>query len=151
MPTSLWFLNTIVTIKVAHADSQDGASVIEHRVPHGDSPPLHFHRTEDEIFHILEGEFRLKRNDQELRVGPGATLLIPKGTIHSYRVESAQGGRFLTVTTRGEFESFVRALSRPAEHSGFPERIAEPTPEEMHSLSAMAARYGIEMAGPPLS
>ena len=27
---------------------------MESLAPHGDSPPLHVHQTEDEIFHVLE-------------------------------------------------------------------------------------------------
>ena len=45
---------------------------------------------------------------------PGAIVLAPKGVPHTYRVESPQGGRCLTVTVHGDFERFVRAMSRPA-------------------------------------
>jgi uncharacterized cupin superfamily protein len=40
--------------------------VLEHRVPHGDSPPLHVHRNEDEVFHVLEGELRFVAGDRQL-------------------------------------------------------------------------------------
>ena len=33
---------------VRRANSQSGISIIEHRVPKGNSPPLHVHRNEDE-------------------------------------------------------------------------------------------------------
>src|SRR5205809_2141437 len=106
----LWFQNSLVTIRVSMSDGQDGISVLEHHVPYGFSPPLHLHRTEDEVFHVLEGEFRVKVNDQEHRLRAGDALLAPKGVPHTYRVESAQGGRGLTITARGDFESFVRAV-----------------------------------------
>ena len=147
----LWFLNSLVTIRVSQSDGQDGVSILEHRVPHGDSPPLHFHRTEDEIFHILEGEFRVKVQDQEHRVGPGAILLGPKGIPHTYRAESLEGGRFLTVTVRGDFERFVRAMGRPAQHPGLPEPAGAQSPEEIQALTTAAAQYGIEIVGPPLN
>lgn len=149
--TPLWFLNSLVTIRVSYSDGQDGVSVTEHLVPHGDSPPLHLHRTEDEIFHILEGAFRVKVQDQEHRVGPGAILLAPKGIPHTYRAESPEGGRFLTVTARGDFERFVRALSRPAQRPGLPEHAGVPSPEAIQALTATAAEFGIEMVGPPLT
>ena len=146
----LWFLNTFITVRVSESDGQDGISVLEFRAPYGDSPPLHLHRTEDEVFHILEGEFRLKVQDQEHRAGVGDTLLGPKGIPHTYRVESLQGGRFLTVTVRGDFERFVRAMSRPAERPDLPEPAGAPSAEAIQALTATAAKYGIEFVGPPL-
>jgi hypothetical protein len=42
----LWFLNQLVTVRVRHDEGEDGISVLESLVPHGESPPLHVHRTE---------------------------------------------------------------------------------------------------------
>lgn len=152
VPTTeyLWFLNTLVSIRISERDGSDGISVLEHRAPCGDSPPLHLHRTEDEIFHILEGEFRFRVGDEERRGGPGETLLVPKGTHHTYRVESTGGGRWLTVTSKGDFERFVREISRAAERIELPEPAEAPTPEAMKALAVAADTYGIELVGPPL-
>lgn len=146
-----WFLNTLVTIRVSASDGQDGVSIIEHRVPQGDSPPFHLHRTEDEIFHVLEGEFRVKVQDREQRAGPGAILLAPKGIPHTYRAESSEGGRFLTVTVRGDFERFVRAMGHPAQCPELPKHAGAPPPEAIQALTTTAAQFGIEIVGPPLT
>jgi mannose-6-phosphate isomerase-like protein (cupin superfamily) len=146
----LWFLDSLVTIRVPTSDSPDGISVLEHRMPYGSSPPLHLHHTEDELFHILEGEYRLKVQDQEQIVGPGAIVLAPKGVPHTYRVESAQGGRCLTITVRGDFERFVRAMSRPAERPELPKSAGPPSADAIKALTVTAAQYGIEFVGPPL-
>src|SRR6266496_315353 len=140
----LWFLNSLVTIRVSMSDGQDGISVLEHRAPHGFSPPLHLHRTEDEVLHILEGEFRVKVREQEQRLSAGDLLLAPKGVPHTYRVESVQGGRCLTITVRGDFERFVRAVSRPAERSELPEPAGPPSAEAIQTLKDAAAKHGIE-------
>jgi quercetin dioxygenase-like cupin family protein len=146
----LWFLDSLVTIRVSTSEGPDGISVLEHRMPYGSSPPLHLHRTEDELFHILEGEYRLKVQDQEQRVGPGTIVLVPKGVPHTYQVESARGGRCLTITVRGDFERFVRAMSRPAESPELPEAAGLPSDDALQALRATAARHGIEFVGPPL-
>src|SRR5437870_13599376 len=146
----LWFQNSLVTIRVSMSDGQDGISVLEHRVPYGFSPPLHLHRTEDEVLHVLEGEFCLRVNDQEHRLGAGDALLAQKGVPHTYRVESAQGGRCLTITVRGDFERFVRAMARPAERPELPAPAGPPSAEAIAALKAAAAKYGIEFVGPPL-
>jgi mannose-6-phosphate isomerase-like protein (cupin superfamily) len=146
----LWFRNSLVCVRVAYAAGTDGISVLEHWVPGGDSVPLHLHRTEDEAFCLLEGEARFVVGGKELRAAPGAWLLAPKGVPHTYRVESRGGGRFLTVTTRGDFERFVRTLARPAERDGLPPPQGPPTPEQIAALAAAAAPFGIELVGPPL-
>jgi quercetin dioxygenase-like cupin family protein len=146
----LWFQDSLVTIRVSTSDGQDGISVLEHSVPYGFSPPLHLHRTEDEVFDVLEGEFRVKIKDQEHRLGAGDILLAPKGAPHTYRVESALGGRCLTITVRGDFERFVRAVSLPAERPELPEPAGPPSADTVEALRATAAKYGIELVGPPL-
>ena len=146
----LWFQDSLVTVRVSTADGQDGISVLEHRVPYGFSPPLHLHRTEDEIFHVLEGEFRVQVRDQEHRLRAGDILLGPKGVPHTYRVESAQGGRCVTITVRGDFERFVRAVSRPAQRPELPAPAGPPSADAIQVLRATAAQYGIELVGPPL-
>ena len=78
----LWFQSSLVTTRVSTSDGQDGISILEHLVPYGFSPPLHLHRTEDEVFHVLEGEFRVRVQDQEHRLDAGDVLLAPKGASH---------------------------------------------------------------------
>jgi quercetin dioxygenase-like cupin family protein len=146
----LWFLNSLVTVHASSADAQDGISVLEHFVPHGFSPPLHVHRTEDEVFHVLEGEFRLRVRDEEHRLRAGDSLLTPKGVPHTYRVESSPGARCLAITARGDFERFVRAVSRPAERPELPPPAGPPSADAAQALKAAAAKHGIELVGPPL-
>ena len=146
----IWFLNTLVYVRVSAADGADGLSVIEHRAPYGDSPPLHVHHTEDEVFHILEGEFRFQVSGNTTRCGPGTILLAPKGVPHTYRVESAGGGRWVTVTAHGDFERFVRALGREAEREDLPPSAGPPSPEALQKLMATAREHKIEIVGPPL-
>jgi quercetin dioxygenase-like cupin family protein len=146
----LWFLNTLVTVRVGHDDGADGVSVIESVAPYGDSPPLHVHETEDEAFHVLEGELRVKAGDAEVRLGAGEWLLAPKGIPHTYRVESGEGARWIVITTSGDFEGFVRAVCRPADRAELPEPQGPPTPEQAGALAEAARGFGIALIGPPL-
>ncbi|HYG89908.1 MAG TPA: cupin domain-containing protein [Azospirillum sp.] len=145
----LWFLDTHVTIRVSYTDGSGGVSVLEHQARHGDSPPLHVHHNEDEIFHIIDGEVRFRVGDDDLRAVAGETLLAPKGIPHSYLVLSGQGARLLTIT-RGGFERLVRTLSRPAQRSGLPDPSGPPTPEQAEALAQACREHGIELVGPPL-
>ena len=152
VPTTeyLWFLDTLVAIRVSEREGSDGISVLEHRAPQGESPPLHLHQTEDEVFIIIEGAFRFQLGEEERHMSPGESLLAPKGVPHTYRVESAEGGRWLTVTSKGDFERFVRTMGRVAERIDLPERGGPPPPEAVAALAETAGRYGIELVGPPL-
>jgi quercetin dioxygenase-like cupin family protein len=146
----LWFLNALVTVHVRHDQGEDGVSVLESHAPYGESPPLHVHRTEDELFHVLEGELRVRADDADLRIGAGQSILAPKGVPHTYRVESPDGARWLVITTRGYFERFVRVVSRQAERRALPTRQGPPTPEQADALAGAARQHGIEFVGPPL-
>jgi mannose-6-phosphate isomerase-like protein (cupin superfamily) len=146
----LWFLNTLHTVHVRHDEGEDGISVMESLAPHGDSPPLHVHQTEDEIFHVLEGELRVRAGDADVTIAAGETLLAPKRVAHTYRVESPAGARWLLITRGNNFERFVRALSRPAERPELPAAEGPPTPEQTERLAAVAREHGIELVGPPL-
>jgi len=150
-PTSqLWFLNTLVTIRVSESNGEDHISILEHHGPYGDSPPLHIHHTEDEIFHILEGEFRFVLDGQEHRRGNGDILLVPKGKPHTYLIESKKGAHWLTITANRDFERFVRAMSRSAERPELPEPSGPLSEEAIQMLTKTAAKYHIEVVGPPL-
>ena len=148
--TPFWFLNTLVRIYVAHEDGKDGLSVLDHRGPFGDSPPLHIHHTEDEVFHVLEGEFRFLLADDTLLRGRGTVLLAPKAVPHTYLVESSEGGRWMTVTALGDFERFVRTVGRVAERDELAPPLGPPSPEAVQDLWAIARTFGIELVGPPL-
>lgn len=147
---SLWFLDTLVKIKVSGDQNQDHLSVLEHQAAYGDSPPLHIHHSEDEIFVVLEGDFRFIIGHEEHKLQAGDTLLAPKGIPHQYRVESKNGGKWLTITTGHDFENFVKNVSRPATQDDLPEKMGPPSEEFKKELSLTSAKFNIEIVGPPL-
>ena len=149
MTEQLWFLNTLVSVRVPHELGTDGVSVLESRAPRGDSPPMHVHG-EDEIFHVLDGTMLVRIGDEEHIVKAGETLLAPGGVAHSYRVDSDEA-RWLVVTSHGDFERFVRSFSRPAPNAELPKASGPPSPDEAEALSAACRRHGIELVGPPLT
>ena len=147
--TALWFLNTRVQIVVPAGSGADRMSVIRHWAPFGDSPPMHIHETEDEIFHVLEGKVRFSVDGEMIEVAAGQTVMAPKGIPHSYVVESEGGARWLTVTKPGDFEGLVRAASRPATAQGLPEP-GHPTPEMKRHLAELCEKNNIRLVGEPL-
>jgi mannose-6-phosphate isomerase-like protein (cupin superfamily) len=149
-PLRLWFLGTEVTIRVAETEGGDGISVLDYLAPFGNSPPLHRHIEEDEIFHIISGTLRFVVGGKDLTASAGDTLRGPKGISHTYRVESREGARFLSVTAKQHFERYVRALGGQPTREGLPPPSGPPTREQVEARAAAALKYGIEIMGPPL-
>ncbi|MDL2408499.1 cupin domain-containing protein [Rhizobium calliandrae] len=118
-------------------------------MPFGDSPPMHVHRNEDEIFHVLEGRMRFRVDDKDIVAEAGETALAPKGIPHSYRAEGEQGTRCLTITHGNDFESMLLECSRLAESRSLPPP-SEPTQAMIDQLARCCARNGIDLVGPPL-
>lgn len=147
----LWFLDTFVTVHIGHGHGADRISLLEHRAAFGDSPPLHVHDNEDEGFHVLEGRLRVRvDNAGEFELEAQNSFLAPKGVAHTYRVESAEGARWLTVTNGTDFENFVRAAGRPADRQELPPPSGPPSEEQVAQLSELSESYGIHLVGPPL-
>jgi mannose-6-phosphate isomerase-like protein (cupin superfamily) len=145
-----WFKGTLVNVRLSWNAGEDRVSVVEHYMPHGESPPLHIHRNEDEVFHILEGSMRIHIDGAERVARAGETVLAPKGVPHSFRVESAEGARCLTITSGGDFENMIREMGEPALCNELPPQV-EPTPAMIIALYEACARNGIDIIGEPLS
>jgi quercetin dioxygenase-like cupin family protein len=146
----LWFLDTLVTIHVSAVDEGNDLSVLEHRAPLHDSPPLHVHSSEDELFIVLDGDLRVRVGAAEHSAGPGAVLLAPKNVPHTYRVDSPGGARWITVTGHGDLERFVRTMGRPAAVAELPVAGGPPSAEAVSALGSAAQQFGIQLVGPPL-
>jgi mannose-6-phosphate isomerase-like protein (cupin superfamily) len=48
-------------------------------------PPRHVHRDREEGFFVLTGRYAFVRGTEELEVGPGQFVLVPRGTRHHFR------------------------------------------------------------------
>ena len=145
----IWFLDGLMRVHAAVGAGCD-ISVIEHTVPHGSSPPMHVHRDEDEVFHLLEGEVRFVVEGMEIHAQQGQTVVVPRGKPHSFVVTSQAGARWLVITNGRNFERLVRAISRPAESAVIPP-AAPPTLAEAKALEMACRANGIDLVGPPLS
>jgi quercetin dioxygenase-like cupin family protein len=58
---------------------------------------LHVHHSDDEAWHVLEGELHFRYSDGTQVVGPGTTIFVPAGKAHTY--SAGHGARYLIVLT----------------------------------------------------
>lgn len=58
---------------------------------------LHVHHSDDEAWHVLEGELTFRYADRTETAGTGTTVFVPAGTPHTYT--AGPGSRYLIVLT----------------------------------------------------
>ena len=65
---------------------------------HGSGPAaLHVHYSDDEAWHVLEGELHFRYGDGTQVAGPGTTVFVPAGKAHTYW--AGPGARYLIILT----------------------------------------------------
>lgn len=58
---------------------------------------LHVHHSDDEAWHVLQGEVTFRYVDRTETVGPGTTVFVPAGVAHTYT--AGEDARYLIVLT----------------------------------------------------
>ncbi|GAA2846381.1 quercetin dioxygenase-like cupin family protein [Aminobacter aminovorans] len=145
----LWFGDNLMTIRVPASAGDDQISVIECRMPQGETTPLHITLSGDEVIHMLEGTMQFFVDGKDFPVHVGQTVMAPKGLPHNFRIESTDAATCLIVTQGAEFEQMVRQMSMPAPTDSLPPR-AERTPETTQRFFDTCAQHNIEVVGAPL-
>ena len=133
------WLGTDYTITIDRQDSGGIVGMFEAMVPAGEGPPIHVHHNEDEVIHVLAGEYEFWLDGATRRLGPGASVFLPRGVPHTFRVVGKVPGRNIAVLTPGGFEAFFVDVA--AKNLRIPDDIGE--------LTTIAERYGLEFLGPP--
>ncbi|MFC7156392.1 cupin domain-containing protein [Halomarina halobia] len=69
----------------------------------GAEVPAHTNEVEHEQY-VLDGEYVVGLDDEEVTVSAGDSLFIPAGTVHWYRNEGDEEGAFLCAVPTGDDE-----------------------------------------------
>jgi len=99
------------TLKASSEETGGAVTVFESTRPVGDTggPQAHLHRDADEMFYVLEGEYRFQLGDRVVDAPRGTFVFVPRGTPHAFRNKGAETGRMLTVVAPGGLERFFAA------------------------------------------
>ena len=68
-----------VAFKVVAQDTHNGLFIIEQVSHRKGGPPRHLHHAQEEWFYIMDGEYVFEVAEQRLRMGPGDSLIGPRG------------------------------------------------------------------------
>ena len=103
----------------------------------------------DEGFYILEGEMTFYVGEERIKEQSGSLLFGPKDVPHAVRVDSGPA-KLLFVFSPAGLEAGIREMGEPARSLTVPPQPdEEPDEAEMEQMAAIAARYGVEVLGPP--
>jgi quercetin dioxygenase-like cupin family protein len=144
---AIWFFGELDTVLAPGERTGERLAVVEHEARRGHAPPWHRQPGDDETFYVLDGEITFWAGDREVpltRATPGALVFVPRGTPHSFRVESPTA-RWLTISTAAGHERFYRAGGDAAGARTLPPEAAPDIPR----VEAAGRQYGVELLGPP--
>ena len=141
---ALWFSGALMVVKATGEQTDGRFALLDQTTPGNYAVPRHVHHDEDEAWYVLEGEATFFCGDERFAAGPGSWVFLPRGVPHTFKV-GPDGARLLTLTAPANFAEFVRAAGEPAKSRTVP----PPTPPDVERLAEIAARYGIEIVGPP--
>ena len=130
----------VVTIKAGTRRTNGSMTVVELRVAPKSGPAVHVHRREDELWWVLDGDFRFRTGTDWLRASTGGMAFGPRGMPHAFQNIGDTPGRLLIVTTPSGLERF---FEQSAEQLRLPVGFDE--------LAAVGAANWLEFTGPPLS
>jgi quercetin dioxygenase-like cupin family protein len=131
-------LDEATTVFVAGSETGGRLALLEVRVGRDSAVPLHRHHWEDEIIYVLEGDVLFYLDGERRPCSAGNCVLLPRGSEHSYAVESNEA-RLLVIVAPAGLEQLYKEQSDPRTRSM----------STLEWLVTTGAKYGIEVTGPP--
>lgn len=129
----------ILDVKVSGSDTNGALAIFEQTsLSQGKGTPLHFHYSQDEIFHVTEGSYYFQVGDEKYSLTKGDSIFLPRLVPHAWTQVSETGKMTVILQPAGKLENFFVTVAG-LDH--------EPTPEEM---KAIFADNDMQVIGPPL-
>ena len=123
-----------IEVKLSSEETGGALFVFENTTPAGDGVPPHIHSREDEVIHVIEGEYEIFLDGKMETAGAGALVNFPRNVVHGFRNIGNSPARALFIVTPGEnFESFFNELSLLSS-GGVP---------EMRKVAEIFDKYGL--------
>ncbi len=135
----------ILWLMLATGEQTRGAySLIEEFCPQNSGPPPHYH-DQDEAFQVIEGEITFQVEDHTVKATAGSFVSIPRGTVHSFRVDS-EVAHVLNFYVPAGFEQVVIEFGQPASTRSLPPKgIDQPIdPQRMQALFQKVGMHTID-------
>lgn len=126
-------------LKISSKDTGGQLSVFEYTGLGKVGPSLHIHFEQDEIFTVIEGEYRFVVGELTHILTPGQTIFLPRNIPHTWIQLTDKGRLIYFLQPAGKMEEFFSIMNK------FTER---PSQEEMDRIHK---DHGMKVVGPPLT
>lgn len=128
-----------ITMKANGKSTRDAYSLFEYAIPaRTDGPPPHVHTREDESFVCLAGRLDVRLGGEEITIGPGDYLFLPRDIIHTFRNTSDEEARVISVVSPAGLEAYYQALAN-----------LPPGPKDISKMKQIMADFGLVLQLPP--
>ena len=101
-------------MKASGAETGGQLAVMEVLSPAGLEVPPHVHDGEDEMFYVLSGNLTGHCAGQQWSAAPGAFVLLPRDTEHSFTVASRSEAKILVVVGPPRLDAHVAQRGVPS-------------------------------------
>jgi quercetin dioxygenase-like cupin family protein len=145
--TAYWMVDILWVVLATGEQTGGEYSLMWQLCPKGSGPGPHYH-DQDEQFFIEDGEITYLANGEELRARAGSFVLIPRGTIHSFRVDS-ETATFLNSYTPAGFERTITELAEPALAREIPPSDRPAIPAGFDKATALFREIGMHPVQEP--
>jgi quercetin dioxygenase-like cupin family protein len=145
--TAYWMVDILWVVLATGEQTGGEYSLMWQLCPKGSGPGPHYH-DQDEQFFIEDGEITYLANGEELRARSGSFVLIPRGTIHSFRVDS-ETATFLNSYTPAGFERTITELAEPARAREIPPSDRPAIPAGFDKATALFREIGMHPVQEP--
>jgi quercetin dioxygenase-like cupin family protein len=143
LENSIWYNGHTFTFLLDGTQTAGAFALLQCYFRKGGEPPAHFHRNEDEIFYMLEGEIRFHIGDKKFTAKAGESAFALRGTPHQFSLVTETAKALLFITPAG-IETFFKEYSIPAQSLELPPiQEGQPSSEFLETMSKRATELGM--------
>ena len=126
-------------LKISSKDTDGQLSVFDYTGLGKVGPMLHVHFHQDEIFTVIEGEYRFVVGNETHILKTGQTIFLPRNIPHTW----------IQLTNKGRMIYFLQPAGKMEEFFSYMNQLkGRPSQAEMDRIHA---EHGMKVVGPPLT
>lgn len=126
-------------LKISSKDTGGELSIFEFTGLDKVGPQLHIHFNQDEIFYVVEGQYRFLVGEETKVLKAGDTIFLPRNIQHTWLQLTEKGKLIYFLQPAGKMEEFFNYMN---------ELKSKPSDEEFDRIHK---DHGMKVLGPPLT